>query len=234
MEGRMMMRPRMILNIFSSVDGKTATARGRNVTEWTAEGMDGEAHEYTNRLYDEMNCDGLVSGSETLMVFSNHWIEMEKPLYEPYKSKAYIVFDGRGRINWYQTEGLLVVTREDVSDKYIKQLQDKGIDYIQAGNGEHIDLHLALEKLYEKGYRRLGINGGAGINGAFLRQGLIDEISLWFAPVAIGGSNTPGIFDGVELESLDDASKLELIDMKKLDTGTVWLHYHVKRKGGIS
>ena len=223
-----MIRPRIILNIFSSADGKTTTARGRNVAEWTAEGIDGEAHEYTNRLYDDMNCDGLISGSETLMVFSNHWVELEKPLYEPKKSKAYIVFDGRGRINWYQTEGLLVVTREDVSGEYINQLNQKGIKFVQAGKGEHIDLHLALEKLYEMGYRTLGMNGGAGINGAFLRQGLIDEISLFLAPLAIGGSNTPGIFDGEALKSLDKAAKLELLDMKKLDTSTVWLHYRVK------
>src|SRR5690606_33380360 len=224
-----MKRPRIILNIFSSVDGKTTTARDRNVTEWTAKGLDGDAHEYTNRLYDELNCDGLVSGSETLMVFGNHWVELDKPLYEPKKSKAYIVFDGRGRINWYQSDGLLVVTREDVSNDYIQQLKEKEIPYIQAGRGDYIDLHLALEKLYEKGFKRLGLNGGALMNGAFLREGLIDEVSLFFAPLAIGGSNTPSIFDGPELETLDDAAKLELLDMKKLRGGTVWLHYLVKQ-----
>jgi riboflavin biosynthesis pyrimidine reductase len=229
MEG-IVIRPRMILNIFSSADGKTATARGRNVSEWTKEGIDGGAHEYVNRLYDEFDCDGMISGSETLMVFGNHWIELDKPLYEPKKSKAYIVFDGKGRINWYQTEGLLVVTREDVSNDYIKQLDSKGINYIQAGRGEHIDLHKALEQLYKMGFRKLGMNGGAGMSGAFLREGLIDEISMVFSPLAIGGSNTPGIFDGEELETLDRAAILELVDMKRTSTGTVWLHYLVKAR----
>ncbi|WP_155982731.1 hypothetical protein [Paucisalibacillus sp. EB02] len=75
----------------------------------------------------------MISGSETLMVFGNHWVELDKPLYGPKKSKAYIVFDGRGRINWYQTEGLLVVTKDDVSDNYIKQLEAMKSEYIQAG-----------------------------------------------------------------------------------------------------
>ncbi|WP_042149386.1 dihydrofolate reductase family protein [Paucisalibacillus sp. EB02] len=69
--------------------------------------------------------------------------------------------------------------------------------------------------------------------GTFLREGLIDEISLAYAPLAIGGSNTPGIFDGVELETIDQATVLELVDMKKMDMGTVWLHYLVKNKEGI-
>ncbi|WP_010093839.1 RibD family protein [Ornithinibacillus scapharcae] len=220
-----MKRPKIILNIFSSVDGKTATARGRNVSEWTAAGIDGEAHEYTNQLYDELDCDGMVSGSETLLVFGNHWVELDRALYEPKKSKAYIVFDGRGRIDWYQTDGLLVVTREDVPDDYIEQLKEKEICYIQAGRGDYIDLQLALEKLYEKGFRRLGLSGGAGLNGAFLRKGLIDEVSISFAPLAIGGTSTPSIFDGPELTSINDILKLELITMKKIETGMVWLHY---------
>ncbi|WP_053074920.1 RibD family protein [Ornithinibacillus californiensis] len=223
-----MNRPTVILNIFSSVDGKTTTARGRNVTEWTAAEIDGEAHELTNRLYDELDCDGLISGSETLMVFGDHWVELDKPLYEPQKSRAYIVFDGRGRINWYQTEGLLVVTKENISKEYLEQLEDKGISYIQAGSGEHINLALALEKLFDMGFRKLGLSGGAGINGAFLRQGLIDEISLTLAPLAIGGSDTPSIFDGEEIKRLEDVVKLELLDVKKTEGGSVWLHYLVK------
>lgn len=39
------------------------TAPGRNVTAWTAEGMDGNAHDVTRQLYDELECDALVSGS---------------------------------------------------------------------------------------------------------------------------------------------------------------------------
>jgi riboflavin biosynthesis pyrimidine reductase len=224
-----MSRPVIVLNMLTSVDGKITTANGRNVTEWTTEKVDGEAHEHVNYLFDQLNCDGIISGSETLMVYGEHWVELEKPLYEPQKSKGYIVFDGRGRINWYQTEGLYVVTREDVGEEYIKQLHDKNISYIQAGKGEHIDLPSALEKLYDLGFRRLGLNGGGGINGAFLKQDLIDEISLSIAPLAIGGSNTPGVFEGDELKTLYNAHQLELIELKKLETDAVWLYYRVKR-----
>jgi riboflavin biosynthesis pyrimidine reductase len=93
-------KPEVILNIFSSIDGKITTAPGKNVAEWTAAGIDGEANEITHQLYDDLDCDGLVSGSESLIVWGKDWVELDKPIYVPQKSKAYIVFDGKGRINW--------------------------------------------------------------------------------------------------------------------------------------
>ncbi|MFZ3579494.1 RibD family protein [Virgibacillus sp. DJP39] len=224
-----MKRPQVVLNVFSSIDGRITTAPDRNVAEWTATGIDGEANEITHQLYDDLNCDGLISGSESLIVWGKNWVELEKPIYEPKKSKAYIVFDGKGRIDWQQTEGLIVVTRESVSKEYMRQLEEKRIDYILAGTGEYINLPLALQKLYDRGFRKVGLSGGGSINGAFLRQGLIDEISLVLAPLAIGGKNTPSVFDCKNLSDLEGVTKLELLNTKSVGNGAVWLHYNVQK-----
>ncbi|WLD94391.1 dihydrofolate reductase family protein [Alkalihalobacillus sp. AL-G] len=144
--------------------------------------------------------------------------------------KLTFVFDGRGRINWHQTEGLIVVTREDVSKTYIEQLENNGIRYILAGTGKHIDLSLALEKLYDIGFQKLGLSGGGSIKGVFLRQGLIDEISLVLAPLAVGGRQTPSIFDSEELESLDGVTQLELLNTRPIgEQGAIRLHYRVRK-----
>ncbi|WP_404450672.1 RibD family protein [Virgibacillus necropolis] len=222
-------KPKVIVNVFSSIDGRITTAPEHNVMEWTAKDIDGGANEFTHQLFDELDCDGMVSGSESLMVWSNDWVDMEKAIYQPKKSKAYIVFDGKGRMNWNQTEGLLVVTKENVNDHYVEQLKGKGISYIQAGKGDHIDLQLALQKLYDRGFKRIGLSGGGSINGAFLRAGLIDEISLVIAPIAIGGKVTPTVFDCDDLTSLAGATKLKLLDTKPLGKdGAIWLHYGVE------
>ncbi|WP_347551608.1 RibD family protein [Pseudalkalibacillus hwajinpoensis] len=198
-------RPEVVLNLFSSVDGRITMAPNHNVMEWTDKGVDGDANDLTHRLYDELNCDAMISGSESLIVWSEDWVELKNPITEPQKSQAYIVFDGRGRMNWSQTEGLIVVTRENVSEPYIEQLKKKGITYLVAGSGEYIDNGLALEQLYDHGFRRLGLSGGGSINGAFLRAGLIDEISIVLAPLAIGGRATPTVFDCEDLSSIQDA-----------------------------
>ncbi|MGE8207646.1 dihydrofolate reductase family protein [Heyndrickxia sp. NPDC080065] len=102
-------------------------------------------------------------------------------------------------------------------------------NYISAGTGRYIDIPLALHKLYKMGFRRLGLSGGGAINGAFLRQGLIDEISFVISPIAIGGRNTPSIFDCESLKTLDDVTKLDLINMKQVGKGAVWLYYKVRK-----
>ncbi len=223
-------RPEVVVNIFSSMDGRITTAPNHNVMEWTSYDVDGDANDEAHKLYDTLNCDGLVSGSESLMVWSADWIELEQPITYPEKSKAYIVFDGRGRMDWAQTDGLIVVTRENVHSEYMTQLEEKGITYLQAGDGDQIDIGLALEKLYECGFRRLGISGGGTINGAFLRQGFIDEVSVVLAPIAIGGKRTPTMFDCDDLTSIREATSLELIETKPVgDKGAVWLYYKVKK-----
>jgi riboflavin biosynthesis pyrimidine reductase len=53
---------------------------------------------------------------------------------------------------------------------------------------------LALEILNrELGLERLLLEGGGGSNGAFLRAGLIDEISLAICPAIDGAKGAPSI-----------------------------------------
>ena len=66
-----MQRPEIGVIAMSSVDGKVATARGRNVTEWTAIGLDGGAHEVANRLCDDLDCDGVISGNGSILVYGS-------------------------------------------------------------------------------------------------------------------------------------------------------------------
>lgn len=222
-----MPRPAIVLNMFASLDGRITTAPGINVNEWTAGRLDGKANLESHKLFDELECDALLSGSETCIVWGAHQVQSNEPGYWPAKSRAFIVVDGRGRLDWSQTNGLLVITREDVSPAYREQLQRKQIRAIFAGRGEHVDLGQAMEALYEMGFRRIGLSGGGGINGAFLRAGLIDEISLLFAPLVIGGRTTPTLFDCPDLSSLQGALQLQLLETGVRGEGAVWLHYKV-------
>jgi len=224
-----MQRPTVIVNMFASIDGRITTGPNRNVAEWTKLGLDANANDVTHKLFDELDCDGVMSGSETLLVFGNHAVHLPNDVYWPKKSKAFIVFDGRGRIEWSQSEGLLVITREDVSPAYLDQLNRKRIRHIQVRGEAHIDLETALARLYEQGFRRLGLSGGGTLNGAFLRQGLIDEISIVYAPVAIGGKTTPTVFDGDDLADPAMIAGLDLIQTKPLSSQLVWAHYRARK-----
>jgi riboflavin biosynthesis pyrimidine reductase len=71
------------------------------------------------------------------------------------------------------------------------------------------------------------LEGGGGINGSFLRAGLIDEVSLLLAPVADGRIGTPALFDVAE-----DATphRLALQAVERRDGDVLWLRYRVERE----
>ncbi|WP_024461055.1 RibD family protein [Marinimicrobium sp. LS-A18] len=56
----------------------------------------------------------------------------------------------------------------------------------------HVNLHEALQLLYQRGINTLMVEGGASVITAFLREGLADAVVLTVAPVFIGGYNAIG------------------------------------------
>ena len=110
-----------------------------------------------------------------------------------------IAVDARGKLVWESGEvagdHVVTVLSERVSDEYLATLRERGVSYLLAGRDD-VDLAVALEKIGARlGVRTLMLEGGGGINGSFLRAGLVDEVSLLVAPVADGRVGTPTLFD---------------------------------------
>ena len=94
-----------------------------------------------------------------------------------------------------------------------------------------LDLGLALEILNrELGIKRLEVNGGGMTNGAFLRAGLIDEISVAIFPAMDGAKGAPSVFDSGEDEVGAPAPlrAMTLESSEVLEGGAVWLRYRVQ------
>ena len=121
---------------------------------------------------------------------------------------------------------------ERVSDAHLSGLRQDGVSYIFAG-GQELDLGLALEILNrELGLDRLLLEGGGGSNGAFLRAGLIDEISLAICPAIDGAKGAPSIFDSSDKDA-DVAApicSMTLASTDVLEGGVVWLRYRLQNR----
>ena len=68
---------------------------------------------------------------------------------------------------------------------------------------------------------------GSRLNGALLRAGLVDELSLVLLPALIGGTRTPFLFGSPELEADEKPTRLELISAEGESGGRVNLRYRV-------
>ena len=78
-----------------------------------------------------------------------------------------------------------------------------------------------LTSLYSRGVRRLMVEGGGETNASFINAGVVDEIRLAIAPVALGGRNAPTFMDGPDTCVLKD---FVLIEYRELG-GMVILRY---------
>jgi len=122
------------------------------------------------------------------------------------------------------------VLTEQVTDAHLAGLRKDGVSYIFAGEQE-LDLALALEILNrELGVKRLLVEGGGGTNGAFLRAGLIDEISLAICPAVDGAKGAPSVFDSSDKNAGAPAPirAMTLESTQVLEGGAVWLRYRLR------
>ncbi|MEE4274956.1 MAG: dihydrofolate reductase family protein [Thermoleophilia bacterium] len=146
----------------------------------------------------------------------------------------FAVVDGRGRVRAGMTEfpgwegwHTLHLVSPAAPHEYLAFLRDRGVPYLVTG-GERVDLAAAMAKLSTLlGIERVVCTAGSRLNGALLRAGLVDELSLVLLPALIGGEHTPHLFRSPELGPADRPASLELVSVDGEPSGRVRLHYRV-------
>jgi riboflavin biosynthesis pyrimidine reductase len=220
------MKPHVIMHMQSGIDGRIVTAH------WPENS--GEVYE---RVHGELEGDAWIVGSVTMAEFAKG---EPRPVTtdETFPRKTWkapgaekgpygIAVDRRGKLHLNTAringDALIAVLTTTVSDNHLAELRRDGISYIFAGDTD-VDLALALRILEsEFAVERLLLEGGGGINGAFLTAGLIDEISLLVMPFADGAEHAPTLFD----RPAGAAAALKLQSVSRLEGDVLHLRYSV-------
>ena len=220
------MKPYIICHMMSLLDGRIDC----DVTEQIESG-----DEYYDAL-NQLDCPSTLMGRVTM--------EMHYALPEPFiaednspideeqfhvaiATKGYLIaIDTLGKLRWPQNQfdgmPLLVITSEDCPKEYLDTLTKQYISWIAVGKGT-IDLKRAMEILRaEFGVERLSLTGGGHINGAFLKEGLIDEVSMMWCPGIDGRKGMASVFDGLDEDF--PPTKLQLVSVEKMGE-TIWAKY---------
>lgn len=224
-----MTKPYTIVHMMMSVDGRidcgmTAQLRGNQ--------------EYYSTL-DTIDAASRITGSGTAaneMAVGISSYDGEKIGHEDFamnrQASSYnIIADSQGRTKWGNDRNNqfphLILVSEDVSRDYLDDLDKKHISWIATGK-QHVDLKRAMEILSEHfNVKRLAVVGGGHINGGFINNNLVDELSVVIGPGIDGRSNQPSLFEGVNNNG--KPISLQLKDVQKYDDGTVWLRYLVMK-----
>jgi diaminohydroxyphosphoribosylaminopyrimidine deaminase/5-amino-6-(5-phosphoribosylamino)uracil reductase len=83
-----------------------------------------------------------------------------------------------------------------------------------AGADGRVDLRALGPALYERGCRRVLLEGGPTLAGAYLREGLVDEVVGYVAPKLLGAGKPALATAGIV--TIAEAIDLELIDVKQV------------------
>ena len=110
-----------------------------------------------------------------------------------------------------------------------RRLREAGAElFVQ--DGERVDLEQMLNTLKELGIEKLMVEGGATLNFEMINRGLVDEMTIFIAPVVFGGESAPTLAGGPGLPD-SAAVHLKLVKAEQWNDGGVLLHYEVVRGG---
>lgn len=224
------MRPYIICHMLSSIDGRIDGGVLGNVI------VSGE-YEATGA---KLKGDAWICGRTTMQL---HFAEKKpfvsksgKPAgpqqaFVAKRARSYAIsVDTMGKLRWSSADvygdHLICIVSERAPADYLTMLRAKGISYIVSGK-RSVDLTKAVQLLRKCfGIKRLLLEGGGNINGAFLEANLIDELSVLLVPGIDGRRDIPTVFDGVN-PRLKRAARARLFSVSKQKGGTLWLRYRM-------
>jgi 2,5-diamino-6-(ribosylamino)-4(3H)-pyrimidinone 5'-phosphate reductase len=92
---------------------------------------------------------------------------------------------------------------------------------------KRVDLTELFSQLFDRGVRRLMVEGGATLNWSLINLGLVDEIYVYMGAMIISGENAPTLVDGPGFK--EHFPRLTLNSVQRLDEG-VLLKWRVPSK----
>lgn len=118
---------------------------------------------------------------------------------------------------------VVIFTTHQTSKSQLDALRNGGVE-VFAVDGPRVDLHSMLVRLKSLGVERLMVEGGGTIIFEMLSQRLVDELSMYIAPMIFGGVSAPTLAAGSGLVR-GEAIALSLKDVERHEDGGLVLRY---------
>jgi riboflavin biosynthesis pyrimidine reductase len=226
------MKPTVIVHMMSPVDGRLT------VDGWSDGGPADRTAVYDD-IHDRLGGDAWMCGRVTMTEFVTGDPHPPaapgtppRPVHKaPRGDEEYAIgLDRHARLHWAKEDfgeaHFIVLLGHDVSDAHLAELVADGVSYIVAQD-ERFDVAALLEALHrEFGIARILLEGGGGIVGSMMAEGLVDEFSLAVFPAVDGRLGERTIVEAGE-DGLGDKVRLTLSHHDLLDGGVMWLRYAV-------
>lgn len=202
--------PFVILKTAMSMDGKTATVTGdsKYIT-----GLQSRQYVHVLRTY----VDAMMVGVNTVIIddpkLTVRDIGDEKIVKRNPKK---IILDTNAEIPLksyilkYEPEKTIVVVGKDAPKSKIDKIRNTGADVMIAETKKgQIDLRKLMVELGEDKIMSIMIESGGTLAASALKEGIVDKVMFFIAPILIGGKTAPTPVGGEGFKKLSQAINLQ-------------------------
>jgi diaminohydroxyphosphoribosylaminopyrimidine deaminase/5-amino-6-(5-phosphoribosylamino)uracil reductase len=199
--------PFVTLKAASTLDGRIATRTGDS--RWISSPA---ARDYVHLLRAEQ--DAVLVGVGTVLR-DDPLLSVRHPLWKD-KRLQRVVLDSRLRfpltcrmLKSRAAGGILIFTGRHSSREKARKLESLGVEVVrldgpesggrsprQPGQGQSLSLRTVLKELGRRKVASLLVEGGSGVETAFLEAGLVDKLFLTLSPRLCGGQQALSFYEG--------------------------------------
>ncbi|MCX6670108.1 MAG: 2,5-diamino-6-(ribosylamino)-4(3H)-pyrimidinone 5'-phosphate reductase [Methanothrix sp.] len=214
-----MPRPFVFINSAMSVDGKISSLERRQVR---ISGSQDKARVDGLRA----SCDAIMIGVGTVLSddpslrIKSDRLRLERSDLGRPENPLRVVADSLARTPPAAKilgQDCLVAVSNSASQDRLERLSSR-CEIIKCGEGR-VDLAELMSELYERGVKRLMVEGGAILNWSLIQSGLVDELYVYMGGLLIGGKDAPTLVDGSGFRKA--FLRLKLISFEPLDEGVL-------------
>jgi diaminohydroxyphosphoribosylaminopyrimidine deaminase / 5-amino-6-(5-phosphoribosylamino)uracil reductase len=200
-------RPYVRLKVAASLDGKTALANG--ASQWiTSAASRKDVHHWRARSCAMLTGIGTVLHDDPSLTVR----EVDTP-----RQPLRVIVDSQLRIPLNARVlhgGHAVIAYAQAPQDKLALLQAQGVQTIALPDAAgQIDINALLKILAQQQINEVMVEAGAGLNGAMLQSGLVDELLMYYAPKFMGNTGA-GMFNLPAFETMSQALDLKIIDVR--------------------
>ncbi|MBK6632068.1 MAG: bifunctional diaminohydroxyphosphoribosylaminopyrimidine deaminase/5-amino-6-(5-phosphoribosylamino)uracil reductase RibD [Betaproteobacteria bacterium] len=204
-------RPWVRLKLAASLDGKTALANGKS--QWiTGPEARRDGHAWRARACAILTGAGTVRDDDPRLTVRD--VETTR---QPLRVVVDSHLETPPRARLLEGGNALVAAAGDADTDAAKiaVLRAAGAEVLVLPNPQgKVDLPRLLQVLAGRGVNELHVEAGHKLNGSLMREGLVDELLLYYAPTLLGSGRE--MFPLPELTDLSGRRDLKIVDVRRV------------------